>query len=250
MTTLRGLKRASRAAATRGLGTIPAALKRVAAVYQGKAPEWDYEQYWSPATEQEARDLVIEPYSSEEVFETLGRADGERIKAMVPDQESVLLEFGCGVGRIITYLTGYRKIYGLDVSSRMLAFARERVPDANVEFRKVDGLKLPMEDASVDFLFSILVLQHIDRKDVPHLLTEFHRIVRKGGLLYLQFPEEGDGEEDRHTRPYTEEQVRLMLRDFSIARLDRSTHRNHLGLDIGDDTGARWTQILVVARRD
>ena len=215
----------------------------------GKAPEYDYQVYWTPATEAEARALIIDPYPSDEAFEASGQADAARIKDLAPSRDSTLLEFGCGVGRVMRYLTEYRRVYGVDVSEQMLAFARRRVPGGNVDFLRVEGLRLPLPQASIDFLYSLFVLQHIDRKDVRDLIREFRRVVRPGGLLYLQFPEEGDGEEGRMTRPYTLDDVRELLRGFHLVSLERLPLRDMVAGFASHPEASRWISIYAVAER-
>ena len=65
--------------------------------------------------------------------------EAERIQVLVPDKSSTLLDYGCGMGRITKYLTGYSQVYGVDVSQRMLSLARQRIPDSHVTFLKTEG---------------------------------------------------------------------------------------------------------------
>lgn len=184
--------------------------------YIEPSTRYPYGDYWSPETEDEAMRLIIEPYMSWEKFEESGRQGAEQIKQLLPDRESAILDFGCGIGRILKYLTDYRQLYGVDVSSRMLAMARERIPADNLDLIHITGCTLPLEDESVDLVYSFWVLQHIDREDVAKLVKEFYRILKPGGLCYLQFPGYGDGEMGRDTRPWTQQGIRELLEDFHL----------------------------------
>jgi SAM-dependent methyltransferase len=68
--------------------------------------------------------VILTGHSSEDEFEAAGQEGAERIKALISDPSSVLLDFGCGLGRVTRYLTGYSHVYGVDVSQRMLTLAR------------------------------------------------------------------------------------------------------------------------------
>lgn len=57
-------------------------------------------------------------------------------------------------------------------------------------FKNVDvvgyALRLPFADDSVDFLVNTGVLEHVE--SIPAALSEFHRVLRPGGLLYTEIP--------------------------------------------------------------
>jgi SAM-dependent methyltransferase len=55
------------------------------------------------------------------------------------------LEIGCGAGRVTRQLVQcFQSVYGVDVSSEMIALARANVPSAN--FVLVDGTSIPLDD--------------------------------------------------------------------------------------------------------
>ena len=67
----------------------------------------------------------------------------------------------------------------------MVARAQRAVPD-NVEFRVVDGPAIPLADAEADAVFSVHVLQHLDRfADVARYLAEARRVIRPGGAMMV-----------------------------------------------------------------
>lgn len=108
----------------------------------------------------------------------------------VPLQKTVL-EFGCGIGRLLANpaLMGYKCI-GLDISETQLELAKEYFPaKSNTQFIKVDAkteFKLPTE--SVDVIYSYAVFQHIKNlSDFYFALSELTRILNKGGLTRIQF---------------------------------------------------------------
>jgi SAM-dependent methyltransferase len=101
------------------------------------------------------------------------------------------LDFGCGVGRLSQALSRhYEEVVGVDISAPMLAEAR-RIDRSGgrCSFLLNDAPDLSViEDASVDLVFSSLVLQHIPPDLAQRYLHEMARIVRPGGAVVLLLP--------------------------------------------------------------
>ncbi|MEO7758545.1 MAG: FkbM family methyltransferase [Dokdonella sp.] len=107
-----------------------------------------------------------------------------------PRARDLALDFGCGAGRLSRALAEYfTQVIGVDVSSSMIATARELNADvSNVDFRenasaRIDGIA----DASVDFVFSHIVLQHIPQALALGYVAEFFRVLAPGGAAVFQF---------------------------------------------------------------
>jgi SAM-dependent methyltransferase len=101
------------------------------------------------------------------------------------------LDFGCGVGRLSQALAQhFDHVVGVDISTEMLARAASfnRHGD-RVEYRhnpRPDLSLLP--DASFDFVFSFITLQHIGPEYVRRYIAEFVRVCRPGGAILFQMP--------------------------------------------------------------
>ncbi len=97
-----------------------------------------------------------------------------------------------------------------------------------MSFLKTEGRRIPVPENSIDFLYSLLVLQHLDRGDVRRVVGDCYRVLMPSGRCYLQFPEYGDIV-DRHanTRPWSEAEVQEVLGEWSILSLHREP--DHLG---------------------
>jgi ubiquinone/menaquinone biosynthesis C-methylase UbiE len=118
----------------------------------------------------------------------LERALGD-LERLMPDRRQlspVILDAGCGWGRSFRLL-GKRfapcRIVGVDICPEMIAASNTEAQRENfpVELHCADCAHLPLADESVDILlchqtFHHLVAQH-------ETLEEFHRVVRRGGLL-------------------------------------------------------------------
>ncbi|MGH9184722.1 MAG: class I SAM-dependent methyltransferase [Acidimicrobiales bacterium] len=113
------------------------------------------------------------------------------LKAPVqPERHEVALEIGPGLGRICAALADhFDRVIGLDVSEEMMARARDHVTDPRIDFLVGDGVTLqPVDDASIDFVTSFTVLQHLTSTDlVLGYFREAARVLRPGGVLALQW---------------------------------------------------------------
>lgn len=112
-----------------------------------------------------------------------------------PRQRELALDFGCGAGRLSRALAAhFGRVIGLDVSTSMLAAARELNADvANVEFRENASPRLErVADASVDFVFSHITLQHIPTALASGYVEEFLRVLAPGGVAAFQFVDDAD----------------------------------------------------------
>jgi ubiquinone/menaquinone biosynthesis C-methylase UbiE len=148
-----------------------------------------YGAIWIPQDETEAMDQILN-ISDRETFEEAGRYDAERLRPYIQPTDAVL-DLGCGIGRVTRYVAPLcREIWAVDVSETMLRFARERLAELpNVHFVLGRGIALPeLESGSIDFVYSLLTLQHVEREHAFRLLRELRRVLRDGGRAFLTFP--------------------------------------------------------------
>ena len=115
--------------------------------------------------------------------------------------DTVVLDAGCGIGgpaRFLATVHGCRVI-GVDLAEELIVAARRLNEllgvDDRVSCEVADLTATGLEDESVDTVWSQNVLMNISDKAAA--LTEFHRVVRSGGLVGVQlFLERGEGEID------------------------------------------------------
>lgn len=104
--------------------------------------------------------------------------------------DETVADIGCGVGRMVRALAGrVSRVYGIDVSSEMLAQAAEyNAHLGNAEWLKGDGTSLGvLADASVDGCFSHVVFQHLPRAEMTlGYVREMGRVLRPGGWALFQ----------------------------------------------------------------
>jgi ubiquinone/menaquinone biosynthesis C-methylase UbiE len=149
-----------------------------------------YETHWDPTTVSDAMKLIVLS-DDEEFFGTSGKQVADRILPFVGGGDLVVLDLGCGIGRVAQFVAPHCKVLlAADISPRMLEIARERLAaHANVRYLRSEPSSLPgVEDGAVDLLYSVLVLQHVEREDAFLMLRDIRRVVRDGGVAYLTFP--------------------------------------------------------------
>jgi len=102
-----------------------------------------------------------------------------------------VLEIGPGTGyalvRLARAVGEAGKVYGLEISPRMLERARARVYDAglekNVGLVQGDAAELPFPDERFDAVFASFVLEIFSPTEIPCVLAECRRVLRPGGRI-------------------------------------------------------------------
>lgn len=113
------------------------------------------------------------------------RAEIKRATGYSPGAADVVVEIGCGVGRLTRAVAPeVGRVIALDISEKMLALARQaNLP--NADFRAADGFALAgIPDASVDLALAYCVFQHLPSLTaLRSYLAEMRRVTKPGGLI-------------------------------------------------------------------
>jgi SAM-dependent methyltransferase len=135
-------------------------------------------------------------WEREEFLES-GDREAERMVAMcklngIDMSYGRFLDFGCGVGRMTRAFSNlFTACVGIDVSEKMVELARRLNADRpHCEFIVSATPTLPFADRSFDFIFSVLVLQHLPRKMILGYVSEFIRVAKNDGVIVFQLPNE------------------------------------------------------------
>lgn len=160
-----------------------------------------YERVWNTLaiTERNAMYAVLVGAKDEREFDLSGEKIAEKLKEFI-NTEDIVLDVGCGIGRIEKHLVKYcAEIHGVDVSKGMAKLAKRRLKGLNnVYIYKTNGKDLSLfPDGKFDFVFSIIVLQHLEKEDAVFYLLEMFRILKPSGELYfnvLNFFDDGNFE--------------------------------------------------------
>lgn len=98
-------------------------------------------------------------------------------------REKTVLDYGCGSGdnSVLIAARGAR-VVGVDISPELIGLAEKRleIHDLNrtAEFRVGSAHELPLEDESVDVVFGMAILHHLD---LSLASREVFRVLKKGG---------------------------------------------------------------------
>ncbi|HMN28989.1 MAG TPA: methyltransferase domain-containing protein, partial [Caldilineaceae bacterium] len=95
-----------------------------------------------------------------------------------------LADIGCGAGDFEPRLAPLcARLYGVDLSGKMLQVAQQRAPLRQGGYLCADSLCLPLPDESVDVVFASCLLHHITHVTPAQVVHELQRICRPGGLV-------------------------------------------------------------------
>jgi SAM-dependent methyltransferase len=99
-----------------------------------------------------------------------------------------VVEIGCGPGRMLTEMAKmFEQVTGVDFSPDMVRHTRNRFRNLdNVIVLLNDGKTLPINTASVDLVYSVLALQHMNREAVESYFSEASRTLRQSGIFRFQ----------------------------------------------------------------
>ncbi len=122
-------------------------------------------------------------------FESRYRDDA--IRRLAPKEGDVVLEIGFGTGHSIVTLAelvGFSgKVFGIDISEGMTDITRSRVEEAGLTKRVVlvcgDAMRLPFDADSFDGIFISFTLELFDTPEIPLVLSECLRTLRRGGRI-------------------------------------------------------------------
>ena len=103
------------------------------------------------------------------------------------------LDFGCGLGRLTQPLARrFGGADGVDIAEGMIRRARElnRAGDAcRYHLNERDDLAV-FADGQFDFVYSSIVLQHMEPRYSERYIREFFRLLAPGGIAVFQIPAE------------------------------------------------------------
>jgi SAM-dependent methyltransferase len=163
-----------------------------------KGRKWDLEGFFATG----AREISLVLYQLDRLHPGLPRGSA--------------LDFGCGIGRLTQALATYfEQAAGVDISPTMIRLAGKlnRYPDrVGYVVNSREDLRV-FGDHAFDFIYSDIVLQHLEPPLALRYLAEFFRVLRIGGALVFQLPS--------HLRPAGDQApaIRPMPEDAYRARL-------------------------------
>lgn len=100
-----------------------------------------------------------------------------------------LLDAGCGSGKysIPLQMRGF-EVTGVDVSTESLKIAERgsKCRELDIKFLAADICHLPFDDSSFDIIWCYGVIQHLLSHERQLAISEFRRLLSRGGKLFLE----------------------------------------------------------------
>ncbi len=150
----------------------------------------DHREFWDRSASVDAIRAIADQ-EDEASFETSGLTDAKALAPLLPPGGGSALEIGCGIGRVLQHLApSCTALHGIDISAEMIQQARQRLAHLpNVQLHVGNGYDLaPLDDHSLDLVFSQFVFQHMPKTTVYNYFVEAGRVLRPGGLFRFQVP--------------------------------------------------------------
>ncbi|MFF9816807.1 class I SAM-dependent DNA methyltransferase [Streptomyces sp. NPDC014006] len=110
-------------------------------------------------------------------------AFAEQVTAHGPEP---VADVGSGPGHVTARLHSLGvPVFGIDISPRMAALAREAHPDLRFHVGSMTALDVP--DATLGGLLALYSVIHVPDEHLPTVFAEFRRVLVPGGQLLLSF---------------------------------------------------------------
>jgi ubiquinone/menaquinone biosynthesis C-methylase UbiE len=142
---------------------------------------------WSQDVDNAKR--AVAGYVDEDEFKMTGQSTADTLReALQINSQDIVLEIGCGVGRIGEFLAPIcKKWIGTDISAEMVRHTKERLAKfSNIEAYELEGCDLrAFADQSLDKIYCSTVFMHLDEWDRYRYVREAYRTLRPAGMLYV-----------------------------------------------------------------
>ena len=149
------------------------------------------EPYWSVLTEDDYKSNLIE--NNYEKFYETGVEEVKNIENILKKynqtlKNKIILDFGCGVGRLTNACTQYSlNVYGIDISEAHLKIAKNKVKLAKFFILK-EKSNLPELPNKPEIIISLLTLQHNEPNLIKRCLIVLLNTLQNHGVAIIQIP--------------------------------------------------------------
>ncbi|NQT30406.1 MAG: class I SAM-dependent methyltransferase [Candidatus Saganbacteria bacterium] len=177
------------------------------------------------------------------------RTDISKFESVATSPGKKILCFGCGIGRHVFFLDDMQMDpYGVDISSRALDKAREWSKALKKDcladrfILMEEDLPLPFEDGFFNHIISHGVFDSMTFKLAKRNIIEVGRVLRKGGLFYLDLV---SGNDANHYREFQGEEIVNSMHEKGTVQLYFNFHGI---LTLFTDTNFSIKDIVLIKR--
>jgi ubiquinone/menaquinone biosynthesis C-methylase UbiE len=108
---------------------------------------------------------------------------------LVDLRDKVVVDVGSGAGALVRWLREHgADVVGVECGDVMMRMALAADPDHPESYRTGVAQALPLPDESADVVVFSYSLHHVPREEMLPALSEAHRALRAGGILYVVEP--------------------------------------------------------------
>lgn len=156
-------------------------------------------------------------------------------------QESLILDFGCGSGRDTKYFLncGYR-VVAIDGSIELCKASSEYtgIPVRHVLFQQLHEIE------KYDGIWACASILHLTKAELPEILQKMADALKKGGMIYVSF-KYGDFEGVRNGRYFTdlkEASFTKLICDIPSLQIEKMWITGDVRAERGNE---RWLNVLM-----
>jgi len=101
-----------------------------------------------------------------------------------------VLDLGCGTGITTKYIAELgAKVTGIDISPKLIEFARENSNHENIEYLIHDITDFNLGKKTFDAICLIDIMEHIPIEKIPKLLKNIKKYSHNNTIIYLNIPD-------------------------------------------------------------
>lgn len=148
----------------------------------------------------------------------------------------IVLDIASGSGYGTKMLAEKAKhVYGVDVNEQAVNYSKKYFSSKNIEYLVGDGVKIPLDDNSVDVVITFETIEHIE--DYKIFIKEVKRVLRPDGIAIVSTPNDIEFAEGNHFHLHEfeyEELVSLLKKDFKNIKPYFQSTWKYVSIDSAD----------------
>lgn len=148
-----------------------------------------------------------------------------RFSTIIKPQDSVL-DLGCGIGITTEFIKkmGVKKVIGVDLSPKLIEYAKKTVEDINFIVHDITNLDL---HEKFDVITLCDVMEHVPQDKYYDLFHVIKKHLKKEGIVYISIP---DPKYQEFTKVYRKEDLQIIDNTITFADIDKFCNQNNMNI--------------------